>query len=117
MRKSIMLVHDAFSVKINSFLTSKDKMAMADKEKSAGILDVRRAFLTQSAVGRLFFEAMISYERSPESRFFGGKNFPGGITVSCLKKFLFHFVIVRDGAKIRQNSACVCTEYGVTYTQ
>ena len=66
MRESIMHEHDAFSVKINSFLTSKDKMVMADKEKSAGILNVRRAFLTQSAVGRLLFEAMIPYERSPK---------------------------------------------------
>ena len=33
MRKSIMHEHDAFSVKINSFLTSKDKMAIADEEK------------------------------------------------------------------------------------
>ena len=72
MRKSIMHEHDAFSVKINSFLTSKDKMAMADKEKSAGIPDVRRAFLTQSAVGRLLFEAMIPYGRValPSGTFF-----------------------------------------------
>ena len=61
-----MLVHDAFSVEFYSFLTSKDKMAAADKEKSAGIPVVRRAFLTQSDVDRLFFEAMIPYERSPD---------------------------------------------------
>ena len=68
MQKSIMHEHDAFSVKNNAFLTSKDKKAMADKEKSAGIPDVRRAFLTQSAVGELFFEAMIPYERSPDPK-------------------------------------------------
>ena len=62
-----MLVHDAFSVEFYSFLTSKDKMAAADKEKSAGIPVVCRAFLTQSDVDRLFFEAMIPYERSPNT--------------------------------------------------
>jgi len=36
-------------------------MLAADKEKSAGILDVRRAFLTQHAANRSLFGAMIPF--------------------------------------------------------
>jgi len=45
-------------------------MLAADKEKSTGILLVRRAFLTQSAADRSLFEAMIPYGRPPSPAFF-----------------------------------------------
>jgi len=45
-------------------------MLAASKEKSAGILDVRRAFLTQHTANRSLFEAMIPYGSPPFQGFF-----------------------------------------------
>ena len=56
---------EGFSV-LSRFLTSKCEISAKDKEKSAGILPVRRAFLTQSGAERSFFEAVVPYVRSPD---------------------------------------------------
>ena len=60
---------EVFSV-LSCFPTSKCEVSAADKEKSAGILYVRRAFLTQSDAERSFFEAVVPYVRSPKGCFF-----------------------------------------------